>query len=144
MDRGAEAQLKAKEQAAGAREGVEALRGRIWLLRGSDGAIVKMYMEQGATYRQISQVAGVNEVTVARRIQRIIKQLRNWQYVRLAKEKGMDDFERAVAKEYLVRGLRKHEIASRFRCGKGRVAKALNRLEAMTGCKIRRKLKIKM
>jgi transposase len=144
MERGAAGQLNAKEHVADHREDVEFLRERVWLLSGSDGAIARMHLEHGATYRQIAKVAGVNEVTVARRIRRIVKRLDNWKYVCLAREKGMDKFERAVAREYLVRGLGKHEIALRLRCGKERVAKALSRVEAVTGCSIRRKANIKM
>ena len=62
-------------------ERINLLRSRVEMLKGKDKALLKMYLDNGNTFRQMAQVAGVNEVTVARRIYRLIRRLLDGEYI---------------------------------------------------------------
>jgi DNA-directed RNA polymerase specialized sigma24 family protein len=96
-----------------------------------------MFLEHGASYRQIACVAGMSERSVARRIRRIVVRLRNWSYVVLAMQKGLAAFDIAAARLHFVGGLSQREVAIRLGCGRPAVSMALARVRAATGLKTR-------
>jgi len=51
------------------------LRSRAQVLNGKDRALMKMYFEKGSSFSQMAKLAGVNEVTIARRIHKLTRRL---------------------------------------------------------------------
>jgi len=139
MEGRAMGQLRARRRLADERGVVEMLRERAELLQRRDKALALMYLECGASYRHIAEVAGVNEVTVARRMRRIIRRLLKWDYVRLAREKGLTAMEARAAKDVVVGGLGQREVAARLGCTRHAVIKAVMRAEGMAGRRLRRR-----
>jgi DNA-binding CsgD family transcriptional regulator len=135
LDRLAAGQFRAKAVMTAEREEMDILRGRIVLLQKRDRALVTMCLENGVTFGQIAQVAGLSEGTVSRRMQRIMVRLHNWEYVKLAQRKGLGAGDVAVAREYLVMGLSQREVAAGLGCSREAVICALARIELVTGYK---------
>jgi hypothetical protein len=106
------------------------------LLGARDAAILRMYLERGASFREIGCVAGVSEKAAARRIRRLIGRLRTWRCVRMAGFTSGDPSEMAMARGYVVTGLTLRELAQAHGCCKGKVAMVLSRVEAATGVRI--------
>ncbi len=111
---------------------------RIELLEGPDRAIAAMYFGRGATMRQIAEVAGMNEVTVSRRLRRILCRLANWARVCGVREDGMGRMEERIAREYLVRGRSQRAVAARLGVTRYAVRKVLLAVAGASGCRNRR------
>ena len=55
----------------GYRDRIDMLRSRVNLLIGKDKLLMKMYLENGNSFRQMARLAGVNETCIARRIYKV-------------------------------------------------------------------------
>lgn len=109
---------------------IELLRRRLAWLEGPDKAIMELYLERGGTFRQIAALAGVNEVTIARRIRKISDRLLNGRYLMvLRKREKFAETEIKVAKDYMINGSSQRQIAERHEISVYRVKKIIERID---------------
>ena len=96
------------------RQSADILRDRLNLLDGNDRALMEMYLEAGSSFRQMARLAGVNEVTVARRIRSMTRRLVNGQYLNcLRHRERLTAMELKVAKDYYLKALPIRQISAR-------------------------------
>ena len=111
----------------------DVLRCRMWVLEGGDKTLMEMYLE-GASFRRMASIAGVNEATVARRVGKICKRLMDATYITCLRNSeilGEENVE--IARDLFVRGMSRHEIARRRNVSLYRIRKvaaAVGRLAA--------------
>lgn len=99
------------------REALDLLRSRVELLDGKDKVLVTMYLENGASFRQLAKLTGISETTVARRIRRLTNRLIDGAYIACLRNRDMlNEMEMAVAKDYFLYGLSMRKIALSRRC----------------------------
>ena len=122
--------LAAAQTTAAEREKIDRLRQRLPLLKGIDRAIAETYLENGASIRRIARLARMNEVTVARRIARILKRLHAWASISPEIRATMNPMEERIAREYLVRGRSQRAAAARLGCTRYAVRKTLHAINA--------------
>ena len=114
------------------RDKIDLLRSRIGLLTGKDKLLMTMYFENGNTFRQISRLAGVNEVSIARRIHKITQRLIDGEYIKCLRNR--DKFTRAemaVAKDYFLLGLSQRRIAFKHNYSTHQMRKILKRIQQL-------------
>jgi len=96
------------------RKSEDVLRNRLDLLDGNDRVLMKMYIEAGSSFRQMARLAGVNEVTVARRIRSTTRRLVNGQYLNcLRHREKLTAMELNIAKDYYLKALPMRSISAR-------------------------------
>ena len=96
------------------RQSVDVLRDKLNLLDGNDRALMEMYLDAGSSFRQMARLAGVNEVTVARRIRSMTRRLVNGQYLNcLRHRERLTAMELKVAKDYYLKALPIRRISVR-------------------------------
>lgn len=96
------------------RKSADILRDRLDLLDGNDRVLMKMYLEAGSSFRQMARLAGVNEVTVARRIRSTTRRLVNGQYLDcLRHREKLTAMELNVAKDYYLKALPMRSVSAR-------------------------------
>jgi len=111
---------------------LELLESRIELLCGKEKLLMTMYLKNGNSFYQMARLAGVNEVTIARRIHKIIKRLLDGEYITCLRNRDkFSDCEMAVAKDYFLTGLSMREIARHQRCSRYRVRQTLGKIWKM-------------
>ena len=95
------------------REAAEVLMHRVSLLEGKDEALMQIYLEAGPSYRRIGRLAGVNEVTVARRIRAMSRRLVSGRYLKcLRHRRELSEIEMEIAKAYYLHGQPINRISS--------------------------------
>ena len=115
---------------------LELLESRIELLAGTEKLLMTMYLKNGNSFYQMARLAGVNEVTIARRIHKIIKRLLDGEYITCLRNRDkFSNCEMAVAKDYLLTGLSMREIARHRRCSRYRVRQTLGKVLAISKIK---------
>lgn len=108
------------------RSRTDVLRNRLHILSGTDKVLMTMYVENGNSCRQIARIAGLNESTVVRRINAIVKRLMDGRYIRCLKNsRRLTADQMAIAKDFFVRGLPMSRIADKRRSSVHRVRRAL-------------------
>ena len=91
-----------------------------------------MYLDNGNTFRQMAQVAGVNEATVARRINRLIKRLLDGEYITcLRNHRQFTQQEMNVAKRYFLRGESMRKVAAKEGVTYYQVRQTLKKIQAL-------------
>lgn len=104
------------EVKAECRDRIELLRRRVNLLKGKDKLLMTMYLDNSNSFRQMSQLAGIDETSIARRINRIIKRLIDGKYIICLRNcNRFTAGELTIAKEYFLLGLSIKKIAARKR-----------------------------
>jgi predicted DNA-binding protein YlxM (UPF0122 family) len=112
------------------RERIDILRSRAELLTGKDRLIMTMYLDNANTFRQLARLAGVNEVTLARRIYRITKRLLDGAYITcLYNREKLTGLEIKIARDYFLAGLAQRKIAAKRKCTRYQVLKALKKIQ---------------
>jgi len=94
------------------RDKIDLLRSRVNLLAGKDKLLLTMYLDKGNSFRQMAQLAGVNETIISRRIYKLIKRLTVGPYITCLR--NADKFtqtQMAIAKDYFLIGLSMKRIA---------------------------------
>ncbi len=115
---------------------LELLESRMELLTGTEKLLMTMYLKNGNSFYQMARLAGVNEVTIARRIHKIIKRLLDGEYITCLRNRDkFSNCEMAVAKDYLLTGLSMRGIARHQRCSRYRVRQALGKILAISKIK---------
>ncbi len=93
-----------------------------------------MYLENANTFRQMARLAGVNEVTVSRRIHRITKRLLDGGYIIfLRKHRKLTKLERNIAHDYFIEGLAQMKISVKRKCSLYYVRKTLIKIQSLVG-----------
>ncbi len=96
------------------RDRIELLRNRIYLLAGAERIIMTMYLENGASFRQIAKLTGVSESTVGRRIHKITKRLLDGFFIQCLRNRDrLSPAELKIAKEYFINALPMTKIAEK-------------------------------
>jgi predicted DNA-binding protein YlxM (UPF0122 family) len=109
---------------------LELLRGRLELLAGKDRALMAMYLENGRSFRQLAQLAGVSEVNIARRIRILSARLIDGPYILCLENRDkLAAAELAVAKEYFLKGLSIRQIAANRQQGFHAIRKTVKRIK---------------
>ena len=84
------------------------------MLAGCDKILMKMYLENGNSVRQIARLIGVSEVSIARRIRKMTRLLMEGQYMSCLRErKRLSATELSIAKDYFLMGLSIRGVAAR-------------------------------
>lgn len=112
---------------------VDLLRARTVWLQGKDKLLMKMYLDNGSTFRQMARLAGVNETTVARRIYKIVKRLLDAHY--LAALRHSEEFslmQMEIVQDYFIRGLTKSQIAAEYGCSRYHIDKTLLKVQSLS------------
>ncbi len=102
------------------------------LLSGKDKMLMTMYLENSNSFRQMSRLAGVNESSIARQINRVTKRLLDGEYITCLRNR--DKFskrEMGVAKDYFLSGLSMKKIAGKRHCSYYRVRKTLKKIQRL-------------
>jgi len=108
------------------------LQGRIDLLGGKNAVLMKMHLDNGTSFREISRLAGLSERTVARRIRRMAGTLMAGQYLSCLRYRDRFNWvELDIAKEYFLMGMSLKSIARRRRWSYHRARKALTKIEGL-------------
>lgn len=98
------------------RERTEMLRRRINLLNGKDKLLMTMYLDNNNSIRQISRLSGIDETSISRRINRIVKRLTEDKYIICLRNRNkLTTTEKAITKEYFLLGMSIKNIAKRRR-----------------------------
>jgi predicted DNA-binding protein YlxM (UPF0122 family) len=114
------------------RDSIDLLRSRLSILSGQDKLMMTMYWENGNTLRQISTLAGVSRLCIARRIDKITKRLMEGPYIICLRNR--DKFTRrqmVIAKEYYLLGLSMKKIAGKRDWSYYRVRQILQRIKSV-------------
>jgi len=112
------------------RDRIDLLRSRVNLLVGKDKILMKMYLENGNSFRQMARLAGVNEASIGRRIHRTIRRLINGEYITCLRNR--DKFTKTeinIARDYFVSGLPIKKIAARRRSNYYQVRQILLKIQ---------------
>jgi len=116
----------------GYRDRIDMLRSRVNLLGGKDKLLMKMYLENGNSFRQMARLAGVNETCIARRIYKVTERLLNGEYITCLRNR--DKFSRDemdIAKDYFLLGLSMRKISAKRHCSYYRVRETLKRFQEL-------------
>ena len=114
------------------RDRIDLLGSRVELLSGKDRLLMEMYVNNGNTFRQMARLMEVNEVTVARRIHRLIKRLIDGEYIFcLRNRERFSDDEMEIARCYFLRGLAMKKIARETGISYYRVRQVLKKIQAI-------------
>ena len=111
---------------------IDLLRSRASMLTGKDKLLMTMYLRNGNSFRQMAWLAGVNEVSIARRIHKVTKRLIDGEYITCLRNR--DKFTRtemAVAKDYFLLALSQRKIAVKRNCTVYRIRKILKRIQQL-------------
>lgn len=114
------------------RDRIDLLRSRASLLGGTDRLIMKMYLDNGNTFRQMAALAGVNEATIARKIHKIIKRLIDSEYIMCLRNRDkFSSLEMAIAKDYFLKGLSIRSISVKQKLTYYRVRQTLKKIQKL-------------
>ena len=114
---------------------IDILRSRVWALSGSDKGLMEMYLD-GASFRQMASVGGINEATVARKIARIIKRLMSATYITCLRNRDqLGEAAVAIARDYLIGGMSYRDIATKHDVSLYRVKKVLAEIRSINNSK---------
>lgn len=111
---------------------IDLLHARLAWLSGKDKLLMKMYLNNSNTFRQMAALAGVNESTIARRIYKIVKRLLDGHYITVLRHS--DEFsliQIQIAQDYFVKGLSQNNIAKLRGCSRYSVRQTLLQIQAM-------------
>ena len=100
------------------------------MLPEKDRSLIKMYLDRGASFRQIGRVAGLNEVTVARRIRSVTRRLAEGSSLECLRYRHKLDVEELdIATDYYLRGMSMRNIAAGRGLSYHRVRKTVQKVE---------------
>ena len=114
------------------RDKVELLRLRARLLDAKDRLLIEMYLDNGASIRQLAALTGMTETRLARRINNLIKRLGSSQYIRCLRQADkIETFEMDLAKRYFLWGLSMRQIARDKGCSYHSVRKTISKIKEL-------------
>jgi uncharacterized protein YerC len=123
---------RTKDEERRERDVLDLLRSRVELLAGKDKVLMTMYLENGTSFRQLAQLAGVSEATIARRIRRLTARLTEGEYITCLRNHGIfNEAELNIAKNHFLRGMSIRKIAASRHCTFYNVRKTLRRMKGI-------------
>ena len=112
------------------RDSIDLLRSRINLLAGKDKLLMTMYLENGNSFMQLAQLAGVDIGCMSRRIRKVIRRLTEGEYIIcLRNREKFTSTEMAIAKDYFLRGLSLKKISEEHQCTFYSVRKTMQEIQ---------------
>ena len=115
------------------RDRIDLLRSRVSMLTGKDKLLMTMYLSNSNSFRQMARLAGVSEVSIARRIRKITKRLIDGEYITCLRNRDkLTRGEMAVAKDYYLLGLSQRRISLKRNYSIYRIGKILTRIQQLT------------
>lgn len=118
------------------RDRIEVLKNRVSLLVGRDKALMRMYLENGNSFYQMAQLAGVSESTIARRIHKLAKRLTDGKYMAcLRNREKFTKREMEIAADYFLSGLSMRKIAAKRGWSYYRVYESMKRIRGFVESK---------
>jgi len=97
---------------------MEQLQMRLALLKKEDRLLPRLYFYKGLSYRDLSQLFGLEERTVARRIKQITDRLMSDKYITVLRHKSQfSEIELEVAYDRYLLGLSYRKISDRHNLG---------------------------
>ena len=125
-----------QQSVRGHRERIERILSRAELLDEPERALIKMYLENNNSFRQISLLTGLNQSTVSRRIKRILSRLDDSGIeTAIHSRKILTKKQKKVASEFFVRGLTAKEISRKYKMTYYNVLKTINVVRNLTSHK---------
>jgi predicted DNA-binding protein YlxM (UPF0122 family) len=117
---------KAEDQCS---QTIELLHDRLFLLTGKDRVLMTMYLDDGHSFRQLSQLTGCNESSISRRIRTLSSRLLNCEYITCLKNRSkFTATELTIAKHYFLLGLPMKKTAVRTQLSYYSVRKTIKRI----------------
>ncbi|MBW8017376.1 MAG: transposase family protein [Planctomycetes bacterium] len=118
----------------------EMLTSRADILNDKDRALMKMYLRNGLTFRQIAHVSGMNETTVARRIHKLTAKLIDGEYITCLRNRDrFNRIEMTVSRDYFLEGISQKKIAKKRKLTVYSTRKILLKIrEVIDACRTRR------
>jgi len=114
------------------RDVIDLLIGRLELLTEKDKTLMTMYLENGNSFRQLAQVAGVSEAAIARRIRTLSARLTDGEYITCLRNRvKFSEVELSIAKDYFLTGLSTRKIAASRHCTRYSVRKTIKRIKEL-------------
>lgn len=99
------------------RDRTELLQRRANLLDSYERLLMTMYLEKQLSYRQIARLTGTSEARVSRKINRLLKQLLESQYLTCMRNRHrFSRTQMQIAKQYFLEGLSLRQIAQKRNC----------------------------
>jgi DNA-directed RNA polymerase specialized sigma subunit len=97
-----------------------------------DRTLVQMYLDHENSFRQMAQLLGVSEATVARRVKKIISRIgdRDIEGV-LAKSTTLSRRQKKIARDYFLNGLNVKKIAHKYEMTYYNTRRIINLLRAL-------------
>jgi len=112
------------------REQMEILRNRLCLLGEKDRALMRMYLENGSSIRQLAKLTGTNRANISRKVRKITRRLLDERFVIcLHKRRAMTPFEFSVARDSFIKGLSFREISQRKRVSYHSIRKTMKNIK---------------
>ena len=98
-----------------------------------DRTLVRMYLDHENSFRQMAQLLGVSEATVARRVKKIIGRIgdRDIESV-LAKSSTLSRRQKKIARDYFLRGLNVKKIAHKYKMTYYNTRRTINLLRKLS------------
>ncbi|MFA5783574.1 MAG: hypothetical protein WC962_01710 [Phycisphaerae bacterium] len=111
------------------RDAVESLCEKADQLAEPDRTLVRMYLENANSFRQMAKLLGVSEVTVSRRVKKIIARLNEPQTESLFNTKiRLKPKQRKIATAYFINGQGVETISRKYRLSCYKIRKVINSL----------------
>lgn len=116
------------------RDRIDLLRSRLNLLKGKDRLLLTLYLENGASFRQMAQLTGVKDTIIARRIHNLVRRLADGRYIACLRNRSrLTEGELAIARERFLVGLSTKTIAQKYRLTEYRVGKTIKHILEIIG-----------
>jgi len=91
-----------------------------------------LYLVDGKSFRQIAQLAGIDETSIARRVYKLTERLLDGEYITcLRNSHKFTRTDMVVAKEYFLMGLSIKKIATKYQWTYYRVRKTVRKIRRM-------------
>ncbi|MFA5555288.1 MAG: hypothetical protein WDA68_12170 [Phycisphaerae bacterium] len=108
------------------RNRLETYRSRLEFLNEPDRILVKMFLDNANSYRQISKLLGVSVSTVSRRIEKITNRLSSENFSDVLRSRdSLAAVHLELAKDYFVRGLTIRALSDKYKTSFYRIWKIL-------------------
>lgn len=119
-----------QDQALNLRNAVESLCEKADRLAEPDRTLVRMYLENRNSFRQMAKLLGVSEVTVSRRVKKIIARLNEPQTeLLLDADIKLKPKQRKIATAYFINGQGVETISRKYRQSCYKIRKVINSLQ---------------
>jgi predicted DNA-binding protein YlxM (UPF0122 family) len=114
------------------REQFDLLRYRLDTMNERDRVLMKMYLDNGISIRQIARLLGVSETQVSRKIHKLSKRLTSKKYIQCVRNRDrLTKFQMSVAKDFYMKGISIRRIASKQKTTRYFIRKTLENIQSV-------------